>query len=99
MQFVVSSKSVEDGDAQLLIAKQLHVGTQYIILLEFSEEEGVFDGEAAEECNHFILALKTWNSKDTCVDAAHPDRDTISTVPGKEEMTYTLSLGPKSVKK
>lgn len=99
MQLVVSSKSIEDGDAQLLIAKYLTIGTQYTILLEFSEEQGVFDGEAAEECNHFILALKTWNTRDICTDALHPDRDSITTTPGNEEKTYILSLGPKSVKK
>ena len=57
------------------------------------------DGEAAAECNHFILGLKTWNSRNICVDAVHPDQDTITTTPGKEAKTVTLSLGPKSVKK
>jgi hypothetical protein len=45
------------------------------------------------------LALKTWNSRNICADAQHPDRDTITTVPDKEAKTYTLSLAPKSVKK
>lgn len=45
------------------------------------------------------MALKTWNSRNICADAQHPDRDTITTVPDKEAKTYTLSLAPKSVKK
>jgi hypothetical protein len=57
------------------------------------------DGEASEECNQFIMALKTWNTREICADVMHPDRDSITTIPGKEEKTYTLSLGPKSVKK
>lgn len=43
--------------------------------------------------------MKTWNSRNICADAQHPDRDTITTVPDKEAKTYTLSLAPKSVKK
>ena len=43
--------------------------------------------------------MKTWNSRNICADAQHPDLDTITTVPDKEAKTYTLSLGPKSVKK
>jgi hypothetical protein len=96
---VMQSKAVEDGDAQLLIAKSLKVGTSYIILLEFSEAEGALDGEAKEACNHFTLTIKSWDSRNICQDAQHPDRDTITAVPDKEAKTYMLSLGPKSVKK
>jgi hypothetical protein len=68
-------------------------------LLEFAESEGALDGEAFEACNHFTLAIKTWDTRHVCEEAEHPDRDTITTVPDKEAKTYTLALSPKSVKK
>ena len=66
---VAQSKSVEDGDAQLLSAHNLRHDEHYTILLEFSEEAGVLDGEAAQQCNHFVMALKTWDSKQICTDS------------------------------
>jgi hypothetical protein len=41
---VAESKSQEGGDAQLVVATHLRVGTPYVLLLEFSAEPGSLDG-------------------------------------------------------
>ena len=56
---VAESKSQEGGDAQLVVATHLRVGTPYVLLLEFSAEPGSLDGAASEACDHFYMALKT----------------------------------------
>jgi hypothetical protein len=49
------SRPVEEAKAQLLIATELEVGTTYTIILEFSEQVGVLDGEGAKKCRHFVM--------------------------------------------
>jgi hypothetical protein len=43
---VAESKSTEEGDAQLIVATNLRVDSQYILLLEFSALPSNLDGAA-----------------------------------------------------
>jgi hypothetical protein len=61
-KLVAQSRPVEEAKAQLLIATELEVGTTYAIILEFSEVGGVLDGEAAGSCDHFVMAIRTWDT-------------------------------------
>ena len=60
---VAQSRPVESGRAQLLIATRLRPDTVYTIVLEFSEAAGGQDGEAAAACEHFVMAVKTWDTQ------------------------------------
>lgn len=68
-KLVGQSRPVEEAKAQLLIATELEVGTTYSIILEFSAETGVLDGEGAEACEHFAMAIRTWDSQKACSEA------------------------------
>ena len=75
---VAESKSQENGDAQLILATKLRVGTPYVLLLEFSEQPGTLDGAAAEACVNFYMSMKTWDSNHVCSSAINqPETDTI----------------------
>lgn len=43
-KLVAESRPIDQGSAQLLIAQDLSAGTQYIIVLEFSERHGAIEG-------------------------------------------------------
>jgi hypothetical protein len=51
-------------------------------MIEFSEDFGTLDGEAAEPCKHFIMQFKTWNSKNLC--------------PGQKELTNQVTFTTKA---
>lgn len=57
-KMVGQSRSAEAGKGQLMLAQDLRDDLQYTIVLEFSEQR-IMDGEAAEKCEHFVLALKS----------------------------------------
>jgi len=67
--------------AQLLIAEDLKHDTAYAILLEFSESTVGLDGEAAEDCEHFILSAKTWETHSVCQEVPNGHSDAISVDP------------------
>jgi hypothetical protein len=50
----------------LLIATKLQVGTQYKLVLEFSEQAGVLAAEGSEACSHFMMSFRTYDSGNTC---------------------------------
>ena len=52
--------------AQELIVTKLQPNMAYQIVLEFSEELGSVDGTAAHPCEHFVLAVKSWDSEKVC---------------------------------
>ena len=90
------SRPVEAAKAQLLIVTGLRVGTHYTILLEFSEEVGRLDGEGAESCDHFAMALRTWDSQKACSKAtSQPNPSSLVATPNSEPQTTTLSLTTK----
>ena len=73
---IAESRPIEEGKAQILEATELKKGTSYAIVLELSELIGMNDGEGARGCNHFQLAVKTWNSNEKCGSKHEPqDRD------------------------
>jgi len=90
------SRPVEAAKAQLLIATELRVGTAYTILLEFSEQVGGLDGEGAGSCDHFEMALRTWDSQKACSKAtSQPNPSSLMTSPNSEPQTTTLLLTTK----
>lgn len=69
-KLVGQSRPIEEAKAQLLIATELEVGTTYSIILEFSAETGKIDGEGAKACEHFAMAIKTWDSQKACSETS-----------------------------
>ena len=87
------SRPVEEAKAQLLIATELEVGTTYTIILEFSEQVGVLDGEGAKKCGHFVMAIRTWDSRKECLkSSSSTDLTMLTTTPDSEPQTMTLSI-------
>jgi len=71
---------VDSGRAQLLIAAQLRDNTDYSIVLEFSEIPGGEDSEAEVACDHFVLAVRSWDTKKVCTGGDNlPRLDSIPT--------------------
>lgn len=64
-KMVGQSSSTEAGKGQLMLVQDLRDDLQYTIVLEFSEQRAM-DGEAAEKCEHFVLALKSEDQNKKC---------------------------------
>jgi len=71
-KLLAQSRPVDKGRAQLLVATDLVVGSQYLVLLEFSERAGL-DGRGGASCDHFVMAVKTGDAATTCMDASSGD--------------------------
>ena len=62
LKLVAESRPIDGGRAQLLAFTELKANSEYILKYEISEKPGQSDGAAAEYCEHFIMAVKTWDS-------------------------------------
>ncbi len=67
-EMIIQSRPIDNGQAQLLIFKNLQVGIKYTLDLEFSERMGSLDGESVVGCESFIFSFKTWDSNNDCIE-------------------------------
>ena len=67
---LAQSRSIEKGKAQLLVATKLDPNVQHTLLLEFSESIGGIDGEASQDCVNFVMAMRTWDSNNACIETS-----------------------------
>ena len=98
---VAQSRPVDGARAQLLVAQHLRPGTVYTIMLEFSEEAGMHDEEAADvQCDRFFMSIKTWDSQSTCSSSSSlsDDGQLLASV-GAEPQPSTLLWKSKSLSK
>jgi len=99
-RLVAQSRPLDNAKGQLLIAQNLEVGTNYTIVLEFSEQVGGLDGETAVECDHFVVAVTTWDSKRRCTEATgHDDTDLLVTRPDSDPQVATVPIKMKREKR
>jgi len=78
-----------------LIATRLRAGQAYTLIVEFSENS------EANDCEHFVLAVKTWDSQTICVSGSNlPDLSSFATSVrvGAEPQPSTLVLAKKAAR-
>lgn len=92
---MAQSRPVEEAKAQLLIATELEVGTTYAIILEFSEVAGTLDGEGAGSCDHFVMAIRTWDTKSACLKSTSSNVTAMTTTPGADAETVVVAVSQK----
>lgn len=93
---VAASRAVDGGSAQLVIATDLSAGTNYVIVLEFSERHGGLDGQQARSCDHFVMAIKTAHSDVLkAADSVRGDDDKTMVVETDGEFREAIVAMPK----
>lgn len=82
-----------------MLVQDLRDDLQYTIVLEFSEQS-VRDGEAAEKCEHFVLALKSEDQNKKCPEVtASTGPSRLAAYQDSEPQVQTLVLTNHVTKK
>lgn len=99
-KMIAQSKPIDNGQSQLLIAKNLEVNVAYTIVLEFSERMENLDGQSTGGCESFIFSFKTWDSNNVCSNQQPSSQSNIlTTTPEGEEQTSLIQMNSKIDKK
>lgn len=93
---VTQSKPMDNGKTQLLVASKLRVGTVYAIIIEFSEEPGSVDGNAHQNCDHFVLSIRTWDSTNLCRSQEFSSFQESKIQTGQDSQTSIFNLNMKT---
>jgi hypothetical protein len=52
----------------------------------------MIDGEGAKACEHFAMAIKTWDSQKACSESSSSQSTSLQITPGADPQTMVLAL-------